>query len=77
MELYYDRPASVWEETIPIGKGRMGGMIWGGVSREMIGLNEEHLISGYERDKENPHAFESLQKVRELVFAGKTAKRSV
>lgn len=35
MELYYDRPVSVWEETIPIGNGRMGGRIWGGVSREI------------------------------------------
>ncbi len=74
MELYYNRPASVWEETLPIGNGRMGGMIWGNPACEMIGLNEEHLISGYERDKNNPQAFGSLQKVRELVFAGKNSE---
>ncbi len=70
LELYYNQPATVWEETLPIGNGRLGGMIWGGVSRERIGLNEESLISGYEREKDNPHAFESLGKVRKLVFAG-------
>lgn len=37
MELYYDRPASVWEETIPIGNGRMGGMIWGYRGRRFRG----------------------------------------
>lgn len=71
MNLYYDRPANVWEETLPIGNGKLGGMIWGGIQEEIIGLNEESLWSGYERDKNNPHAFESLSKVRELVFHGK------
>lgn len=71
MELYYNHPASVWEETLPIGNGRMGGMIWGGVTWEKIGLNEESLTSGYERDKNNFHAFENMQKVREMIFAGK------
>ncbi len=71
MELYYDRPARRWEETLPIGNGSLGGMIWGGVDEELIGLNEESLWSGYRRDKQNPQAFEGLAKVRELVFQGK------
>lgn len=71
MDLYYDRPASIWEETLPIGNGKLGGMIWGGIQEELIGLNEESLWSGYEREKNNPHAFENLAKVRELVFQGK------
>ena len=71
MDLYYDHPASIWEETLPIGNGKLGGMIWGGVQEELIGLNEESLWSGYEREKNNPHAFDSLSEVRELVFQGK------
>lgn len=74
LELYYDHPATVWEETLPIGNGRLGGMIWGGIFQERIGLNEESLVSGYEREKDNPHAFESLEKVRSLVFAGENAQ---
>lgn len=66
-----DHPASIWEETLPIGNGKLGGMIWGGVQEELIGLNEESLWSGYEREKNNPHAFDSLSEVRELVFQGK------
>lgn len=71
MDLYYDRPAGLWEETLPIGNGKLGGMIWGGVREERIGLNEESLWSGYEREKNNPHAFENLAKVRDLVFQGR------
>ena len=71
MELFYVEAATRWEETLPIGNGKLGGMIWGGATEEMIGLNEESLVSGYERDKSNPHAYDSLQKVRELLFAGK------
>lgn len=71
MDLYYDRPARIWEETLPIGNGKLGGMVWGGIQEEMIGLNEESLWSGYEREKNNPHAYEHLSQVRELVFRGK------
>ena len=71
MNLYYDRPADVWEETLPIGNGKLGGMIWGGIQEEIIGLNDDSLWSGYERDKNNPHAFENLSEVRKLVFQGK------
>lgn len=71
LNLYYDHPASRWEETLPIGNGKLGGMIWGGIQDEMVGLNEESLWSGYEKEKNNPHAFESLSRVRELIFQGK------
>lgn len=74
LELYYDCPADIWEETLPIGNGKLGGMIWGGIQKEMIGLNEESLISGYKREKNNPQAFESLAEVRQLIFDGKNAQ---
>ena len=54
LELYYDKPALRWEETLPVGNGSLGAMIWGGVREELLGLNEESLWSGYERDKNNP-----------------------
>lgn len=44
--IYYDRPASRWNEAIPIGNGYMGAMIFGDVKRERIQLNEGTLYSG-------------------------------
>jgi alpha-L-fucosidase 2 len=47
MKLFYTNPAEKWEETLPIGNGHLGAMIWGGVTDECIGVNEESLWSGY------------------------------
>lgn len=67
MKLQYDKPASVWTEGLPIGNGRLGGMIFGGVEQEEIGLNEDTLWSGYPTDGNNPNAKEVLPKVRKLI----------
>lgn len=67
MKLQYDRPASVWTEGLPMGNGRLGGMIFGGVEQEKIGLNEDTLWSGYPTDGNNPGAKEVLPKVRKLI----------
>ena len=41
--LWYNEPAKSWEEAIPIGNGAIGGMIFGGVNKEHIQMNEESL----------------------------------
>ena len=69
MRLWYRNPASRWEETLPIGNGSLGAMIWGGISQETLGLNEESVWSGYYKDKNNPEAFQYLEQVRELIFS--------
>lgn len=70
MELYYKQPGNAWEETLPIGNGSLGGMIWGGITKEKIGLNEESVWSGYERGKNNPKAYTFLEESRRLIFEG-------
>lgn len=70
MKLRYAKPAEKWEETLPIGNGSLGAMIFGGTAKERLGLNEESLWSGYAHDKNNPHAFEYLEEVRSLVLSG-------
>ena len=70
MKLFYRQEAGAWEETLPIGNGSLGGMIWGGVSKETIGLNEETVWSGYEREKNNPKAYACLAESRRLIFEG-------
>ena len=71
MRLYYRRPAGAWEQTLPIGNGSLGGMVWGTVPEETIGLNEESVWSGYERDTGNPEALAYLEPCRRLIMAGK------
>lgn len=69
--LYYTAPASIWEETLPLGNGRLGMMPDGGVRREHIVLNEISLWSGSESDYSNPDAARSLPAIRQLLFEGK------
>ena len=69
--LWYTAPASIWEETLPLGNGRLGMMPDGGVNREHIVLNEISLWSGSESDYRNPDASKSLPAIRQLLFEGK------
>ncbi|WP_110932011.1 glycoside hydrolase family 95 protein [Paenibacillus bouchesdurhonensis] len=69
-KLWYNQPASRWEEALPVGNGRLGGMVFGGERSELIALNEDTLWSGFPRDQHNYDALRHLQRVRELIFAG-------
>ncbi len=70
LRLWYTRPAAQWVEALPVGNGRLGAMIFGGVAVERLQLNEDTLWSGGPRDWDNPHAREVLPEVRRLVAAG-------
>lgn len=74
MKLFYTKPAEKWEETLPIGNGNLGAMIWGGTVREQLGLNEDSLWSGYPHDKNNPLAMQYLARSRELIMKGNYAE---
>ncbi|MBR6539720.1 MAG: glycoside hydrolase family 95 protein [Bacteroides sp.] len=69
--LYYNAPAQIWEETLPLGNGRLGMMPDGGTEREHIVLNEISLWSGSESDYCNPDAAKSLPEIRSLLFEGR------
>ena len=51
---YFDQPAQIWEETLPLGNGRIGMMPDGGIERENVVLNEISLWSGSKQDTDNP-----------------------
>ena len=70
-QLYYVTPATIWEETLPLGNGRLGIMPDGGIRQEHIVLNEISLWSGMEADYGNPDASHSLPAIRQLLFEGK------
>ena len=75
--LWYQRPAEIWEEALPLGNGRLGAMVFGGVADERLQLNEDSLWDGYPSDATNPNALEALPEVRRLIFEDKNieAKR--
>lgn len=60
-----------WFEALPVGNGRMGAMVYGGVFSERIQLNEESLWDGYPRDAANPLSAKSLPEIQRLMFEGK------
>jgi alpha-L-fucosidase 2 len=60
-----------WVQALPVGNGRLGGMVFGGVPEERIQLNEDSLWSGGPQDADNPDAKQYLPEIRRLLFAGK------
>jgi len=71
LKLWYRQPAEVWTEALPIGNGRLGAMIFGGVARERLQLNEDTLYAGGPYDPSNEEALAALPYVRALIAEGK------
>jgi len=69
--LFYHQPAKEWVEALPIGNGRLGGMVFGGVPAERIQLNEDTFWSGGPYDPINDEALQYLPKVRQLILEGR------
>ena len=67
--LWFKKPAERWTDALPIGNGRLGAMVFGGVKEERLQLNEDTLWSGAPRQWNNPGAREHLAEVRHLVLA--------
>ena len=72
--LFYRRPAKIWEETLPLGNGRLGLMTDSGTRHEHITLNEISMWSGCEADYRNPEAASCLPEIRSLLFEGKNTE---
>ena len=71
LRLYYDKPANQWEETLPLGNGRLGMTPDGGISQETIVLNDITLWSGASQDANNYEAYKKLPAIRQLLIEGK------
>jgi alpha-L-fucosidase 2 len=69
--LFYRQPAKEWVEALPVGNGRLGGMVFGGVPAERIQLNEDTFWSGGPYDPINEEALSYLPKVRQLILEGR------
>ncbi len=73
-KLWYEQPARIWEEALPIGNGRMGAMVFGGVMSETLQVNEESIWYGGKVDRINPDAKKYLPEIRTLLREGKIGK---
>lgn len=70
--LWFRSPADDWNHALPVGNGKLGMMVFGGVQEERVQLNEETFWSGWKYpDYDNPETLEHLEEMRQLVFAGK------
>lgn len=74
--LWYTRPASVWNEALPVGNGRMGAMVFGGVPSERIQFNEHTVWTGKPHAYAHPRASESLPEIRRLLQESREFERA-
>lgn len=70
--LWYRQPAKDWNEALPVGNGRLGAMVFGGVADERIQLNEDSLWDGFpaENGAANPASLAALPEIRRQLFEG-------
>ena len=70
LKLWYAKPATKWLAALPVGNGRLGGMVFGRVRKEWIQLNEDSLWTGRPASRINPLARDNLDEMRRLIMAG-------
>jgi alpha-L-fucosidase 2 len=71
MKLWYSQPARQWIEALPVGNGRLGAMIYGGIVNEQIQFNEDTLWTGEPREYQHEGAAKFLPELRKLLAEGK------
>jgi alpha-L-fucosidase 2 len=72
--LWYTASAANWNEALPIGNGRLGAMVFGGLNDERLQLNEDSVWAGQKMDRVNPAAAQAIPEVRRLLAAGRFAE---
>jgi len=72
--MWYKEPADKWENALPVGNGRLGGMIFGGVAEERIQLNEDTYYSGGPYSQVVKGGYKVLPEIQKLLFEGKPLK---
>src|SRR5580658_8277316 len=72
--LWYRQPAVQWEEALPVGNGRLGAMVFGGVAKERIQFNVSTVWTGEPHDFTHPRAYNYLNQQRQQLFNQKQAE---
>ncbi|MGJ8692934.1 MAG: glycoside hydrolase family 95 protein [Thalassotalea sp.] len=74
LSMHFNQPAALWTEALPVGNGKLGAMIFGGVLEDRIQFNESTLYIGQPHDYSRAGASEHLATIRELLFTDKRAE---
>jgi alpha-L-fucosidase 2 len=74
LKLWYQQPAAKWTDALPLGNGRLGAMVFGGVAQDRIQFNEATLWTGRPRNYNRPGAAQYLPQIRQLLTAGNQAE---
>lgn len=69
--LWYNQPASNWNEALPIGNGRLGAMVFGNPEHEILQMNEESIWAGSKINANNPKALQYLPEIQKAIFDNK------
>ncbi len=72
--LWFEHPATHFTRSLPLGNGRLGAMIFGGVDEERIVLNESSVWSGSRQDADRPEAHLALPEIRRLLLEGRNVE---
>ncbi|MCQ2525246.1 MAG: glycoside hydrolase family 95 protein [Lachnospiraceae bacterium] len=73
-KIEFDEPAQNWNEALPIGNGKLGGMVYGHACTERIALNEDSVWFGGPQERNNPSAKDKLPEIRKLIFEGRISE---
>ncbi len=68
MKLWYDKPADEWMKSLPLGNGRLGVMIYGGIETETLALNNQQCGQGNMMNISNVHSEEKTQSSKKAIF---------
>lgn len=71
LSLWYKQPAKQWVEALPVGNGRLGAMLFGGLENEHLQFNEDTIWTGTPHDYAHPGAAKFLPQIRQLLWEGK------
>ncbi|WP_211660286.1 glycoside hydrolase family 95 protein [Pedobacter nototheniae] len=71
LKLWYNKPASIWNDALPVGNGRLGAMVFGKTATENIQLNEESLWAGNQTNDNNPEALAHIKEIQQLLINGR------
>ena len=69
--IWFNTPAKEWLEALPLGNGKMGAMLYGGIVSDTIALNEDTFWSGGPYNNNSKESLSHLSEVRQLIFNGR------
>ncbi|SMG21199.1 glycosyl hydrolase family 95 catalytic domain-containing protein [Arenibacter troitsensis] len=72
--LWYNQPASKWEEALPVGNGRLGAMVYGKYGEEIIQFNEDTYYTGGPYNSVVKGGYKHLPEIQQLIFNGEPIK---